>query len=306
MNIGEIHWNIEVVEDLRDQLTNVELQKILNRYCESLDQIVTTLAVPTSFMAHGLRKSKAFHFSVQDAMTVVVNKDGQKENDPKKTAKELVEYFEKLILKHDENIVEHASIEIDLIMKNVPLLKQLYMNLGLNALVNSWTVFEAICKGLWVFCLNTYPKDFVFQVLNANKLNENEIFGLNGKQISIGLLAKYDFDISKNLGSILSPKYDFTSARGIKSSFKDLFNFKKNELHFFDNRSLNQLEITRHIVVHNAGRIDKEYLKRSKYDGEVLNEKLDLTSEEISDLVNAGIKTMRDLFLLVEKNLNNS
>ncbi len=139
MDIGKIQWNIEIAEEHRDKMMNGPLKEILNKYCESLDQIVTTLAIPTSFMAHGLRKSKAFHFSVQDAMTVVLDKNGSKEKDPKKTAKELVQYFEELIVNKEKTIIDEASTEIELLINKVPMLKELYINFGLNALVNSWT-----------------------------------------------------------------------------------------------------------------------------------------------------------------------
>lgn len=303
MDIGNIDINISIVTNCRDEIKDKFLRELLSKYCNSLDLILTTLSVPISFMAHGLRKSKAFHFSLQDANTIVMNGEGIKENDPKKSAEELIKYFEDLLKSNDKNQIENAVIEIEKLIETVPILSDSYNNLGLNAIVNSWTVFEAFTKELWVYSLNNYPKEFLFNLLKNVKDSEQEIDGIASKNISIGLLAKYDFDISKNLGDLLCPKYDFTGVKGIKKAFKDLFAFKADEILFFDNPSLSQLEITRHLLVHSAGIIDEDYLRRANKSKEFLKSKLTLTTEEASDLINSGIETIKALFLLVDHKL---
>lgn len=303
MDIGSININITAATICRDNLKDKLLKELLSNYCSSLDLILTTLSVPISFMAHGLRKSKAFHFSLQDANTMVMNGEGIKENDPKKTAEELIKYFEDLLKNNDKNQIENAITEIEKLIEQVPLLRESYNNLGLNALVNSWTIFEAFAKDLWVYCLNNYPKKYLFNLLKNSKDTEQEIEGISGKNITIGLLAKYDFDISKNLGDLLSSKYDFTSVRGIKKAYKDLFALKDNEVLFFDNSNLAQLEITRHLLVHSAGVIDSDYLNRTTKKNEILKDKISLTTEETSDLINAGIETLTEIFLIAENKL---
>lgn len=306
MDIGSININITAATTCRDHLKDKFLKELLSNYCNSLDLILTTLSVPISFMAHGLRKSKAFHFSLQDANTMVMSGEGIKEKDPKKTAEELIKYFEDLLKDNDKNQIENAVNEIEKLIEQVPILRESYNNLGLNALVNSWTIFEAFAKDLWIYCLNNYPKKYLFNLLKNGKDTEQEIDGISGKNITIGLLAKYDFDISKNLGDLLSPKYDFTSVRGIKKSFKDLFALKDNEISFFDNPHLSQLEITRHLLVHNSGIIDADYLNRTNRMNEILKNKISLTIDETSDFINAGIETLKEIFLLADNKLTSA
>ena len=305
MDIGKINIDISSATTCRDTLQDAALKSILTNYCNSIDLILTTLSVPISFMAHGLRKSKAFHFSLQDANTVVMNGEGIKENDPKKTAKELINYFEALLKSDKENMVDNAVNEIELLIDNVPILRDSYYNLGLNALVNSWTMFEAISKDIWIYCLNNFPKNYLFNLLRNGKEFDPEIEGSLGKNISIGLLAKYNFDISKNLGDLLSTKYDFTSIRGIKKAYKDLFELNEADLASLDNRNLTQLEITRHLFVHNAGIIDSDYLKRTQKKNETLKDKVQLTIEEAGDLINSSIEAMKELILIADVKINN-
>ena len=118
MDIGSININITAATNCRDDLKDKFLKELLSNYCNSLDLILTTLSVPISFMAHGLRKSKAFHFSLQDANTMVMNGEGIKENDPKKTAEELIKYFEDLLKNADKNQIENAVIEIEKLIES--------------------------------------------------------------------------------------------------------------------------------------------------------------------------------------------
>ncbi|MBL0237894.1 MAG: hypothetical protein IPQ02_15115 [Saprospiraceae bacterium] len=304
MNIGKINIDITKATSCRDNLIDPNLKLILSKYCDSLGLVITTLAVPISFMAHGLRKSKAFHFSLQDADKVLMASDGFAENDPKKSAEELVSYFENLIKTSHEKVVENAIEEIELLVANVPILQESYNNLGLNTLVNCWTLFEAISKDIWIYSLNNFPKEFVFNLLKNRRDFDQEIEGITGKNISIGLLAKYDFDISKNIGDLLVSKYDFTTVRGIKNSYKDLFELKDADLAMLADKNLTQLEITRHLFVHNAGIIDSDYLKRSAKQDEIINTKIKLTSNEASDLINASIKGIHELACLIENKIN--
>lgn len=305
MNIGNINFNIESIETCISSLKDEELIEMMSRYNESTEQILTTLSVPISFMAHGLRKSKAYHFSMQDAMLTVM-KDGLAEKDPKRTAQELVSYFENLLKRNEENVINDASTEIELLISQVPILKESYSNLGLNAIINSWTIFEAYSKNLWIHCLNKYPKKFLFNLLNSKIDSENEIEGISGKNISIGLLAKYDFNVSKNLGDLLYAKYDFTGVRGIKKAYKDLFGLKDVELAAFENQNLSQFEITRHLFVHNAGVIDIDYLRRTNKTGEKINEKININADEAGHLINSGIETIKELFIIADKKINYS
>ena len=82
MDIGSINIKITAATICRDNLKDKFLKELLSNYCSSLDLTLTTLSVPISFIYHGLRKSKAFHFSLQDAK--VMNGGGVKEKDQKR------------------------------------------------------------------------------------------------------------------------------------------------------------------------------------------------------------------------------
>ncbi len=106
--------------------------------------------------------------------------------------------------------------------------------------------------------------------------------------------------MSNNLGDILAPKYDFTGTKGIKTAFKELLNLGKEDLTFLDDKDLSQLEITRHLIVHNAGIIDEDYLRRSSRENENLNDRITISHEDAGNMINASVESVIGLISLLE------
>lgn len=302
MRIEKVNINIEKAQTTRDTISNVDLKPFMANYCISLDQILTTLAVPYMFMTVGYQKGMLKNMPYTTGLNQLEKLDGYKEKDPKKHAKAIVKHFEKKIKENDSQSFELAEEEINLLLEKAPLIDA-YRTLGLNSLVNSWTIFEAFSKDLWKFILNKEPQKFIGHLLKSNNSSLNEIEGISGKQISINLLSKYNFNLSNNLGDILASKYDFTGAKGIKTAFKELLNLGREELPFLDDKDLKQLEITRHLIVHNAGIIDDDYLRRSSRGSENINDRLTISHTDAGKMINASVESIVGLICLLEEKL---
>ncbi len=220
MRIEKVEFNIEKALATRDTMSNVDLKSFMTNYCISLDQILTTLAVPYMFMTVGYQKGMLKNMPYSSGLNELEKLDGFKEKDPKKHTKAIVKHFENKIKESSSQSFELAEEEINQLLEKEPSLTDAYRTLGLNSLVNSWTIFEAFSKDLWKFILNKEPQKFIGHLLKSNTSSLNEIEGISGKQISINLLSKYNFNLSNNLGDILAPKYDFTGTKGIKTANK--------------------------------------------------------------------------------------
>lgn len=294
MELEKVGFEIEEIEKCFVHITNQELKRLIVNYKAVIEQLLGSLAVPLLLMSHGLRSVKYFQYWLQGA---VATKNVGKEKTIKGKV-EIEKYIQRKFKEEKEINIEDAKKEIARLRAQMPLLDDAFQNNALNTLVNCWTIFEATVKGIWILCLNAYPKLFLFNVLNRNS---QDIDGIFGKNISIGLLAKYNFNISNNIGDILVNKFDFTTTSGIKKSFKDLFALKDEELDFFNNDNISQLEITRHVIVHNAGIIDNDYLKRTNRVGEKLNDRVTLSTEQLSDYCNSSIYLTVELFKITDK-----
>lgn len=303
MRIEKVQFDIEKVKALKESISNEELKSLLNNYHTSLDQIITTLAIPYMFMTVGYQQGMLKLMPYSTGMRDIEKLGGFKEKNPKKTAKALVKHFEDKIKESNTQSFELAEEEINKLLENAPPLTDAYVTLGHNSLVNSWTLFEALTKDLWRYVLNSKPHIFIHQLLKSRNNSLNDVEGINGKQISMNLLSKYDFNISEHLGDILSPKYDFTSVKGIKIAFKELLKLAPEDLAFLDKKELNQLEISRHLIVHNAGIIDEDYLKRSSLENENLNEKIEISHEYAGKMINSSIESVAKITTIIDERI---
>jgi hypothetical protein len=297
MKLEDINIDIECAVGLESKLTKQFLKEIHSRYCNSIEQVFTLLSSPLIMMTFAMTKVKETHLSIENAVKLgsYFNKPPQ---DPKDAAKHLIDFFKDQIEKANVNVYEEAIKEANSLYKKSNEIRDCFTNIGLNALVNSWTLFESFSKDIWISCLNKYPQLLNQKVVNSKIENESEILG---KTIPIHILSKYNYNISNHLGEILSQKYEFTRSDGIKKAYKDLLNLEEGELQFLTHESLNQLEISRHILVHNSGIIDSKYLSRSKKNGELINTKLTFTIDEVNAMINTSIYSINEILLLADR-----
>lgn len=301
MKLEDANIDIESIKTIAEELTSVNLKFIHGKYCGSIEQILTMISSPLILMTFAMAKVKEDHLSIQSAVKLGVYFNNPPK-EPKDAAQQLVKFFEEELKKSNENIIEEAQNESNKLYEKSEEIRSCFNNIGLNALVNSWTLFEAFSKDIWVNILNNNPQLLNQKIINTKVENEN---GVNSKTIPLNILSKYNYDVSRHLGEILSIKYDFTGVEGLKKAFKDLFNMEDEEISFFNDAKIIQLEICRHTIVHNAGFIDGRYLVRSKRTNETINQKLQLDIIEINDMINYSIDCVKKLLLLADKKINN-
>lgn len=301
MKLEDASIDIDTIRNIDTDLT-VDFLKVINsRYCDSVDQILTMLSSPLILMTFAMAKVKESHLSIQNAVKLgfFINNPLK---DPKDTANYLVNFFQEALDKENENLVEDAQKESNLLYEKSEEIRNCFNNIGLNALVNSWTLFESFSKDIWIKTLNDYPIFFNNKIINTKGENDSVV---NNKTIPLNLLSKYNYNISNHLGEILSSKYDFTGVEGIKKAYKDLLDLEDSQISYLNENQILQLEICRHIIVHNAGIIDSRYISRSKRQNEVINQKLLLDISEINDMINYSINCIKQTILLVDKKINN-
>lgn len=295
-------FKIKEVETLRDSLSDGSIKTFLNNYCKSINGILYAPNIPYICMIAGYEKALLKYLPKAESPDLDALTNNYK-NDPAETAKALVGHFEKKIKESQTESKEELSDKLSDFIANSPEFRKAYYSIIHNSLVNCWTIFEAISKDLWRYLLNKYPKKYLHSVISTNDSGLNSIDGMSGKQISISLLSKYDFDVSNYLGDLLSRKYDFTSPNGIKLAFQHLFQCKSESLNFLDHKDLKQLEVIRHMIVHNAGIMDEDYIKKTIYKDENIGDELFIEANQIDELVNSSIKATIGLFKLTLANV---
>ena len=173
--------------------------------------------------------------------------------------------------------------------------------LKFNFIANSWAIYESTCKDVWQILVNENPQKFVHTILDKTKGGQNIEDSLTTKNISIGFLAKYNFNISQNLGDILVSRFDFSSNSGIYKAFNTLLYKNKIDVSFLANDNLNELEIARHIIVHRAGIIDAEYAKRTRRKNIRIGKHLEYSTTEAKRLCQSSVISVVKLISMINK-----
>jgi hypothetical protein len=123
-------------------------------------------------------------------------------------------------------------------------------------LTGTWTAFEAMTEELWVAALNVHPSGLA--ELSAGKRAPSERRKVDFKYFNI-----YGYDLSSKMGLVLKEKYSFDRLEGIREAYTDAW-FENDQaiLEAINNRALDALAETRHVIIHNGGIVDQKYLDR--------------------------------------------
>jgi len=148
-----------------------------------------------------------------------------------------------------------------------------------------WTTTECVARDVWVAAVNSRPTGLGPSVLSSLSPGQ-EGESISRRSVSVGLLARYGFDLRGHLGTVLAPKFDFSSVSGMRDAFAAAFHGAPEVDHIFASEWLRLLEVTRHAIVHSAGRVDAEYLKRTARPIP-LGEMLSVSAADLSEYVRA-------------------
>lgn len=295
MKITRIAIDIEAIEECKNKIVNKELLPLLENFQKGFDNILSIYAFPLVLVSYGFESIYELEYRIKSAMEL---KKDIRDKSPEMLAK--IKEYRKIDLEKSRAI-DRAEKELKKISAKYSFLEESINDISLNSLVNSWTLFESIMKDLWIYVLNTKPNLYANNILESN--GNTNVDGIEGKNISINLLFKYNLNVTNHLGDLLCKKYDFTGVNGIEKSFSDLFKKQKNDLSFLKERYLLQLEISRHLIVHKGGIIDDDYLKRTMFLREKKGRKLNLSARRTEKILNSSIYAGIELFKFVDSKL---
>lgn len=165
----------------------------------------------------------------------------------------------------------------------------------------SWTALECVAADCWVTALNQSPTPLAHRAI-ASIPQESDVSEISSKLISVGLAAKYNFDLRNCLGTVLKPKFDFTSVGGMKKAYSAAFkgSSQADELQVILSKPvLRELEVTRNLIVHRAGMVDEEYKKQLSIDLP-LGQPLELTDNKIRTLAEESAVAAAAVLIFVD------
>jgi hypothetical protein len=129
--------------------------------------------------------------------------------------------------------------------------------------VLSWSAFECFAKDLWIAAMNARPDKLARAAVEAQERRGRDSNSpVSGKMVPFYVIEQYGFDLRSSIGSILSGKFDFTGFNGIKAAYYAAFGSQTPDFTSDVSQQLNELEAFRHVIVHNGGVADDEFVRR--------------------------------------------
>jgi hypothetical protein len=250
------------LRDLTKSLKSEALRSLAQAFLENAESTAGIIALPLWFATQTAERSELNEFFVVRLVERLMLSRWQEPKDIKPLrSKELAQEWNDQRDPDSEELKTRVRRELRNTLAG-PGPQDAFRGLVLSMVSGLWTSFEVLATDLWVTAVNAYPDVYAGRCLaRAERGQDSEDF--DGKQVSVRLLSKYGFDLRQKLGEILRPKFDFTCLSGQSHAFTAAFGRADELESIFADVNLNELEATRHVIVHRAGVADEEFIRRS-------------------------------------------
>jgi len=271
--VGFLDTNVYEAMRTAEIITIEPIRQVADSFCLNMQSLAFMVAIPYTFLlmkqmefAHvvllikaKLKSTKPFasmeelsheeRRSLYGQMTEIAAQKPEDEDDKRKKQSAIDNEFRSLLTSSEE-------------------IRSGYRSLLYSGLVWVWSTFEVFCSDLWEISVNESPhvlgKEAITGLSRMDKLGEIE--GLTAKYIKLDYLAKYGYDLTHSMGTILKPKFDFTSMSSIRQAYHSAFPKNQTISRVLANNALFFLEMKRHLIVHRAGLVDETFVSKTGVD----------------------------------------
>jgi hypothetical protein len=166
-------------------------------------------------------------------------------------------------------------------------------------IIGVWTAFEALAEEIWIAAVNAHPRGLA-ELKGAKKGSGEE------KKIDLSVLQRFGYDLSNNMGTILSKRFSFDRLEDIRRAYEEAkFDGEQPIQDILKERSLDVLSLTRQVIVHNGGLIDESFLRRkADLPPELIvsvGEPLPLNGEIVAALIGPVMRLGWDLIMATDQ-----
>ena len=283
-----------------------ELQLVANTFCSNLDDIHALITLPLGLINVGLWEADRIHHlsgAIREQESRVKAK--LKPLRRSRVVTQASHKFDKTALGANSDaargkMVDAASELLSNLLNHDTFdeVRSAVRALFYSCVSLAWGAFESAAKDCWIASVNLYPSILVPGIVGKVQ-GADSVEGVSSKSISFGILAKHGFDLRGCVGDVLAPKFDFTGVAGIRVAYSAAFGANSDIASALASPNLVELEATRHLVVHRAGWIDSEYLRRVRSEAK-LGSRLEIAGGSLGELVSSGSLSALGLLLAVD------
>jgi hypothetical protein len=128
-----------------------------------------------------------------------------------------------------------------------------------SMLTGTWTALETLAGDLWEAAVNVYPDCMFEQPKPGSKTPRKKP---QSKLVELWDIRSQGYDLRGKVGTVLKESVNFTNLDEMRKAYRRVFHDKKiNAL--LKNNAIDILQLVRNILVHKAGVVDAEFVRRA-------------------------------------------
>lgn len=292
--------------DLRSKLHEPAIQQAVESFKVNMDQVGAIVALPVFLVGRAVTINEA----LSEAASRLRDKPEAERLGEKLRAevnRVLTERSKQRVLPTESMWLGRTYID-DIVSQNGP------TEIGIRPILSAqviaaWTAFEALAEDLWTQALNARPR-LGFVAINAEPkegdTDDDRSRKLNMRvPIPVWLLQKPGFRVEENMGTLLRSQYNFSKKDGVASAYLAAFPDQRSKIDaIFKSQELHWLGQCRHVLVHKAGRVDKEFKDRMRahpqFGNSSIGESVPLDGDRVIELAGYADAKGRELIEFVD------
>jgi len=229
-------------------------------FLANLDASVSVLCLPTSLAMASAQEWRFRQIHIAERIRAGAEPDADPDSPEERAAKEKAHhrFAEEMVSKDTINhIADHACTFL-LNQHAQQHVADAATGLLLQGVVLVWSAFEVLVRDVFEAVVNARPE-----------LGRDLLESVDGKRlfqvkaIDLDTLARYSFDLSKCMGSVLSGFRDLSDLAAIRGVLGSLFQDVEPLRALLGSRDLWVLSQRRHLIVHNRGVVDRKYIEQT-------------------------------------------
>jgi len=226
----------------------------------NLDASVSVICMPVSLAMASAHQWRFRQLHIAERIRAGSNPNANPDSPEEKEAREKAHkrFSKEVVSKDGINHLADDACTFLLSQHSQPQIADAARVLLLQAAVLLWSAFEVLARDVFEAVVNTRPE--LGRAL-LESVDGKRLFQV--KAIDVDTLARYSFDLSKRMGSVLSEYRDMSDLAAIRGVLGALFPTADRLRSLLGSKDLWTLSQRRHLIVHNRGIVDRKYLQQT-------------------------------------------
>jgi hypothetical protein len=231
------------------------LKPAASAFAANVEGAVSTICIPFTLAVASAQRWRYNQLYIAERIRITGEVFGVKRVEAESRARADKRFTEEN--KSKEAIEKMGSAVCDFLidMHRNPAVAEASAELLRQGAVLTWGALETLARDVFETAINAQP------LLGKRVLDSpdcRKLFQI--KAIDIDTLAKFNFDVSGKMGSVLAQFHDLSNLPAIKITFSALFPSSSKLRSALSSKNLWILNQRRHLIVHNRGIVDQRYI----------------------------------------------